>query len=115
MELSDTALRITDKMTLNFMFIGLIHLALPDAAIIHAVRDPADTCLSSFLTHFTNGNEHTYDLAELGRYYRHYQALMAHWHAVLPPGRSPLLSSDWRRSPLLPRHFCEGRQTTECR
>jgi len=87
MELSDTALRITDKMTLNFMFIGLIHLALPDAAIIHAVRDPADTCLSSFLTHFTNGNEHTYDLAELGRYYRHYQELMAHWHAVLPPGR----------------------------
>jgi tetratricopeptide (TPR) repeat protein len=87
MERSTTAVRITDKMTLNFLFVGLIHLALPDAAIIHAVRDPADTCLSCFSTHFTNGNEHTYDLAELGRYYRQYRALMAHWHDVLPPGR----------------------------
>jgi hypothetical protein len=51
------------------------------------VRDPVDTCMSSFAAHFTKGNEHTYDLAELGRYYRHYRALMAHWHEVLPPGR----------------------------
>ncbi len=87
MERSAAALRITDKMTLNFLFVGLIHLALPDAAIIHAVRDPADTCLSSFSTHFSNGNEHSYDLAELGRYYRHYRQLMAHWHDVLPAGR----------------------------
>jgi tetratricopeptide (TPR) repeat protein len=82
-----SALRITDKMTVNFLFIGLIHLALPNATIIHAVRDPADTCVSCFATHFSNGQAHTYDLAELGRYYRHYQALMRHWHAVLPPGR----------------------------
>jgi tetratricopeptide (TPR) repeat protein len=82
-----SALRITDKMTVNFLFIGLIHLALPNATIIHAVRDPVDTCVSCFATHFTNGQAHTYDLAELGRYYRHYQALMRHWHAVLPPGR----------------------------
>jgi tetratricopeptide (TPR) repeat protein len=87
MEGAPSALRITDKMTVNFLFVGLIHLALPDATIIHAVRDPADTCTSCFATHFTNGNEHTYDLAELGRYYRHYRELMAHWHAVLPPGR----------------------------
>ena len=87
MERAPTALRITDKMTINFLFVGLIHLALPDATIIHAVRDPADTCLSCFSTHFTNGNEHTYDLAELGRYYRHYRELMAHWRDVLPPGR----------------------------
>jgi tetratricopeptide (TPR) repeat protein len=81
------ALRVTDKMTVNFLFLGLIHLALPNATIIHAVRDPADTCVSCFATHFTNGQAHTYDLAELGRYYRHYQVLMRHWHAVLPPGR----------------------------
>jgi tetratricopeptide (TPR) repeat protein len=81
------ALRITDKMTLNFLFAGLIHLALPNATIIHAVRDPADTCVSCFATHFTTGHAHTYDLGELGRYYRHYEALMRHWHAVLPPGR----------------------------
>jgi Tfp pilus assembly protein PilF len=81
------ATRITDKMTVNFLFAGLIHLALPNAIIIHAVRDPLDTCVSCFATHFTKRHAHTYDLAELGRYYRHYRALMAHWHAVLPPGR----------------------------
>jgi Flp pilus assembly protein TadD len=81
------ATRITDKMTGNFLVCGLIHLALPNATIIHAVRDPVDTCMSSFAVNFTTGNEHTYDLAELGRYYRHYRSLMAHWHEVLPPGR----------------------------
>jgi hypothetical protein len=81
------ALRITDKMTVNFLFVGLIHLVLPNATIIHAVRDPIDTCVSCFSVHFTKAHEHTYDLAELGRYHRHYQALMAHWHQVLPPGR----------------------------
>jgi hypothetical protein len=81
------ATRITDKMTVNFLFVGLIHLALPNATIIHAVRDPADTCVSSFATHFSRGQEHTYDLAEVGRYYRSYQSLMSHWHTVLPPRR----------------------------
>jgi tetratricopeptide (TPR) repeat protein len=87
MQRSLTATRISDKATVNFLFIGLIHLALPNAKVIHAVRDPADTCMSCFSTHFTSGQEHTYDLGELGRYYRHYRALMAHWHDVLPPGR----------------------------
>ncbi len=81
------ATRIVDKMPANFLYAGLIHVALPDAVIIHATRDPADTCVSCFSVHFTKGQLHTYDLAELGRYYRHYQALMAHWHSVLPPGR----------------------------
>jgi len=81
------AARIVDKMPANFRFTGLIHLALPDATIIHAIRDPVDTCVSCFAAHFTKGQSHTYDLAELGRYYRHYQELMAHWRRVLPPGR----------------------------
>jgi len=85
--LAPTASRITDKMPTNFVFAGLIHLALPNATIIHTMRDPVDTCISCFSKLFTEGNFHTYDLAELGRYYRHYQALMAHWHQVLPPGR----------------------------
>ena len=80
------ASRIVDKMPGNFLFAGLIHLALPNATIIHAVRDPIDTCVSCFSTLFTN-QAHTYDLAELGYYYRHYQTLMTHWRRVLPPGR----------------------------
>ena len=85
--LAPAASHITDKMPPNFVFAGLIHLALPNATIIHTVRDPVDTCISCFSKLFTEGNFQTYDLAELGRYYRHYRALMAHWHRVLPPGR----------------------------
>jgi tetratricopeptide (TPR) repeat protein len=85
--LTPAASHITDKMPANFVFAGLIHLALPNATIIHAVRDPVDTCISCFSKLFTEGNFQTYDLAELGRYYRHYKTLMQHWHAVLPPGR----------------------------
>jgi Flp pilus assembly protein TadD len=86
-QLEPAASRITDKMPANFVFAGLIHLALPNATIIHAVRNPVDTCISCFSKLFTEGNFQTYDLAEIGRYYRRYQALMAHWHQVLPPGR----------------------------
>lgn len=80
------ALRIIDKALGNFMFAGLIHLALPNARIIHARRDPVDTCLSCFSKLFGSSLLFTYDLAELGRYYRAYDALMAHWREVLPAG-----------------------------
>ena len=78
--------RITDKTLGNFLFAGLIHLALPNARIIHARRDPVDTCLSCFSKLFASQMSFTYDLAELGRYYRAYDALMAHWRKVLPAG-----------------------------
>ena len=87
-QLAPKAQRIVDKMPGNYLFVGLIHLALPNARIIHTVRDPTDTCLSCFSRLFS-GDRHsyTYDLAELGRYYRRYQKLMAHWRSVLPHGR----------------------------
>jgi tetratricopeptide (TPR) repeat protein len=78
--------RITDKMPGNFAYAGLIHLALPNARIIHLRRDPIDTCLSCFSVLFTIGQPHSYDLAELGRYYRAYETLMEHWRQVLPAG-----------------------------
>ena len=71
--------RIIDKMPLNFLFVGLIHLALPNARIIHARRDPVDTCFSCFSLLFSEGQPFAYELAELGRYYRAYDALMSHW------------------------------------
>ena len=79
--------RVTDKMPSNYYFAGLIHLALPNAKIIHSVRDPVDTCLSCFSKLFSAEQNHTYDLGELGRYHRRYQRLMDHWHRVLPAGR----------------------------
>lgn len=78
--------RIVDKMPLNFVFVGLIHLALPNARFINVRRDPLDTCVSCFSLLFTGSQPFAYDLAELGRYYRGYEAVMEHWHKVLPPG-----------------------------
>jgi tetratricopeptide (TPR) repeat protein len=85
-QLAPAATRITDKMPANFALVGFIHLALPEARIIHVRRNPIDTCLSCFSTLFTRGHPYTYDLAELGRYYRAYQAMMAHWQKALPGG-----------------------------
>jgi len=81
-----SAARIIDKMPANFLSVGLIHLALPQARIIHVKRDPVDTCLSCFSQLFAEGQPFAYDLAELGRYYKGYEALMTHWRSVLPPG-----------------------------
>jgi tetratricopeptide (TPR) repeat protein len=80
------AMRIADKMPGNFAYVGLIHVVLPNARIIHARRDPVDTCLSCFSLLFGDDLPYTYDLAELGRYYRAYAELMRHWQAVLPDG-----------------------------
>ncbi len=77
---------ITDKMPPNFLYVGLIKLALPNAKIIHTRRDSLDTCFSCFSKRFTVGNAFSYDLDDLGRYYRGYESLMAHWRAVLPEG-----------------------------
>jgi tetratricopeptide (TPR) repeat protein len=80
------AARIVDKMPSNATFLGLIHLALPNARIIRTRRAPVDTCLSCFSLLFAQGQEFTYELGELGRYYRAYQKLLDHWQDVLPPG-----------------------------
>ncbi len=84
--LGPKARRITDKMPANFLMIGLIRLALPNARIIHTVRDPVDTCLSCFTTLFGDGQLYSYELGEVGRHYQAYSQLMDHWQAVLPPG-----------------------------
>ena len=84
--LSPDASRITDKMPSNFYYVGLIHLAMPKARIIHTRRDPIDTCLSCFSKLFSHEQNHTYDLGELGRFYRGYERLMEHWRKVLPKG-----------------------------
>jgi tetratricopeptide (TPR) repeat protein len=84
-KLAPDAARITDKLPLNFLNAGLIHSVLPNARMIHAVRNPVDTCLSCFSQNFLGDQPWAYDLVEIGRYYRGYERLMAHWHAVLPP------------------------------
>jgi hypothetical protein len=82
--IAPAAERITDKMPANFRYAGLIHLALPKARIVHTRRDPIDTCISCFSILFAHNQPFAYDLAELGRFYRAYAALMKHWREVLP-------------------------------
>jgi tetratricopeptide (TPR) repeat protein len=73
-----------DKMPNNFRHIGLIHLILPNAKIIDARREAMACCFSNFKQLFASGQEFTYSLYDIGRYYRSYVELMQHWDAVLP-------------------------------
>jgi len=88
--LSDTRIYRTDKpffidkMPNNFRHIGLIHLMLPNARIIDARREPMACCFSNFKQLFASGQEFTYSIEDIARYYRTYLALMDHWNAVLP-------------------------------
>ncbi len=74
----------TDKLPNNFSHVGLIQAILPGATIIDARRHPMDCCFSAFKQHFAEGQAFSYDLGDLGRYYRCYLSLMDHWDRVLP-------------------------------
>ena len=73
-----------DKMPNNFRHIGLIHLILPNARIIDARREAMDCCFSNFKQLFASGQEFTYSIEDIARYYRSYVELMEHWDKVLP-------------------------------
>jgi tetratricopeptide (TPR) repeat protein len=76
--------RFTDKLPNNFSHIGLIHAMLPHATVIDVRRHPMDACFSTFRQYFAEGQNFSYDLEDLGRYYRGYLTLMDHWDTVLP-------------------------------
>jgi tetratricopeptide (TPR) repeat protein len=76
---------VTDKVPFNLFHLGLIHLLLPKARIIHCRRHPIDTCLSMYFTNFKERFEFVTDKADLAFAYRQYVRLMDHWRAVLPP------------------------------
>jgi tetratricopeptide (TPR) repeat protein len=73
-----------DKMPNNFRHVGLIHLILPNARIIDARREPMACCFSNLKQLFANGQEFTYGVGDIARYYRTYLELMRHWDRVLP-------------------------------
>jgi tetratricopeptide (TPR) repeat protein len=79
--------RTTDKRLENYELLGLIQLALPNATFIHCRRDPRDACLSTWAMLFSSGQDWSYDLTELGRFWRAQETLMAHWRTLLGPGR----------------------------
>jgi tetratricopeptide (TPR) repeat protein len=71
-----------DKLPNNFLYVGLILLAMPNAKIINTVRNPMDNCFGCFKQLWAEGQNFTYDLDDLGRYYRDYHRLMVHWQAI---------------------------------
>jgi hypothetical protein len=83
-QLSPGALRVVDKMPVNFLSLGLIHEALPSARIIHMRRNPIDTCLSIYFQHFRSAHSYADDLDDLVHYYGEYSRVMKHWRDALP-------------------------------
>jgi hypothetical protein len=75
---------LTEKLPSNFLNLGFIAKALPQARILHMVRDPLDTCFSNLRTMFSDVNTFSYDQAELVEWFGQYHDLMAHWHRVMP-------------------------------
>lgn len=83
--LGGSAIRVTDKMPYNLVYVGLIAQLFPGARIIQCVRHPLDTCLSCFFADFgTVGHNFSYDLNTVGEFYIQYQRLMQHWCSVFP-------------------------------
>jgi tetratricopeptide (TPR) repeat protein len=83
-EMATTAIRVTDKLPGNFLFLGLITQLFPGARILNCRRDPRDVCLSNFMTDFDAGHEHSYNLESLALVCKAYQELMEYWKRILP-------------------------------
>jgi tetratricopeptide (TPR) repeat protein len=79
------ALRVVDKMPANFLFLGLIHAAFPNARIIHMQRNPIDTCLSIYFQHFETLHSYANDLDDIAHYYAEYLRVMEHWRLTFSP------------------------------
>jgi hypothetical protein len=81
---SGGATRVADKMMTNYLHLGLIAILFPQARLVHCRRDPLDVCLSCYFQNFSHRPAHTFDLGDLGFYYRQYARLMDHWRDNLP-------------------------------
>ncbi len=89
-----------DKTPANFLYLGLVSLALPEARIIHVSRHPMDSCYAMYKTLFRMGYPFSYDLEDLAQYYIAYRQLMDHWREVLPGRFLDVKYEDLVRDPL---------------
>jgi tetratricopeptide (TPR) repeat protein len=85
--ISPKALRVTDKMPLNFLVLGAVSRLFPKARIVHCRRNPVDTALSLYFTRFAGAHDFAFRRGDIVSYYREYLRLMDHWRGVLPPDR----------------------------
>ena len=79
--LRGTQPRFVDKLPINYLYVGLIAKALPNARIVHVVRDPIDSCFASYKQLFADAYFHSYDQREMARHHVRYRRLMDHWRA----------------------------------
>ena len=83
--ISNNSDRVTDKLPINFLYVGFIKLILPNAKIVHCYRNPKDNCLSIFKNQFSSGKiKFAYDISEIVEYYNLYDDLMKYWTNFLP-------------------------------
>src|SRR5690606_31342368 len=81
------ALRQVDKSPVNFLYLGIIAAALPNARLVHLRRNPMDACYAMYKTLFRMAYPYSCDLGDLADYWLAYDRLMTHWRDLLPPGR----------------------------
>jgi len=89
----------TDKLPRNWMLAGIIAKSLPQAKILHLVRDPMDVCFSNFRVMFADAFAHIYDLDALASHYRDYRRVMDHWHQAMPGRILDVVYADLVRDP----------------
>jgi len=82
--ISNNSERVSDKLPINFKWIGLIKIMFPNSKVVHCIRSPRDNCISIFKTYFTNTNlNFAYNLKEISEFYKLYNDLMIHWKNIL--------------------------------
>jgi tetratricopeptide (TPR) repeat protein len=90
---------IIEKLPMNYLYVGAIHRALPDAAILLLNRSPLDSCFAMYRTLFGDAYPFSYDLQDLGRYYAAYENLMSHWRSALGERLHEVVYEDLVREP----------------
>jgi hypothetical protein len=91
--------RVIEKLPLNYLYLGAIHRALPEAKLLLVRRSPLDSCFAMYRTLFAQGYPFSYDLAELGRYYAAYEQLVSHWRDGLGEGLHEIVYENLVREP----------------
>ena len=84
-KIGGNAIRVIDKMPVNFVFIGMILIMFPESKIIYCKRHPLDICLSNFFTRYELGNHFSYDLNNIAKYFKEYEILIKYWHQLFRP------------------------------
>jgi len=95
-----SARRVIEKLPLNYLYVGAIRRALPNATILLVRRSPPDSCFAMYRTLFASGYPFSYDLGELGRYYAAYESLIQHWRSTHAGSLHEIIYDDLVREPL---------------